>query len=219
MTLPVAADALRFAAPLAALAAIGFFALTWWAALPLLALLAAVLIFFRDPRRTPPADEQAILAAADGVVTDVDPDWPGDDLLPPGPRVGVFLSVLDVHINRAPTSGEVISTHYRPGRFHNALRSTSSMENESNLIRLRLGSHVVGVKQIAGAIARRIVCSCRPGDRLERGQRIGLIRFGSRTEHYLPTDSEVSVHVGDRVRGGETILGWLPSESDEKEVA
>lgn len=214
MTFPVAADALRFAAPLALLTVLALIVFNGWVALPFFAALLIVLAFFRDPRRTPPVDDRAIVSAADGKVVDVDLTWPGNDLLPAGPRVGIFLSVLDVHINRAPTGGEVVSTHYSPGKYFNALRADSAIHNESNLIRLRRGPHLIGVKQIAGAIARRIVCTVRPGDALRRAQRIGLIRFGSRTEHYLPAGSEIAVHVGDRVRGGETILGWLPPDAD-----
>lgn len=216
MALPVAADALRFAAPLAALAGLAAFALAWWAALPFLIALAFVLWFFRDPERTPPRDHRALVAPADGKVVEIDPHWPGSELVPPGARLGIFLSVFDVHVNRTPAPGEVLSVHYQPGRFLNALRARSAEVNESNLIRIRVGAHLLGVKQIAGTIARRIVCTCRPGDRLEHGQRLGLIRFGSRTELYLPAGTELCVHVGDRVRGGETVVGWLPPAADER---
>jgi phosphatidylserine decarboxylase len=214
MRCPVATDSLRFAAPLAALVALAA-VLGWWpAALALLLGLAAVLMFFRDPQRTSPVAARAIVAAADGRITDVDAHWDGDDLLPPCPRVGIFLSILDVHINRAPLDGTVVSTHHRPGKFLNALRAESAEANESNLILLRRGQMTFGVKQIAGAIARRIVCGVSPGDRVSRGERLGLIRFGSRTEHYLPPGSEILVHVGDRVRAGETIVALLPEHGE-----
>jgi phosphatidylserine decarboxylase len=214
MRCPIAADSLRFAAPLVALAALAA-VLGWWPVVATLLLgLVTVLAFFRDPRRTPPAAARAIVAAADGRVTDVDDRWDGDDLLPPCPRVGIFLSILDVHINRAPLDGEVVATHHRPGKFLNAMRAESSELNESNLILLRRGDMTFGVKQIAGAIARRIVCAVRPGDLVNRGQRLGLIRFGSRTEHYLPTGSEILVRVGDRVRAGETIVALLPEATE-----
>lgn len=212
MPLPFASDALRFAAPLAALAALALFALGPWAALPFALGLVVVLGFFRDPERVPPGDPRAVVAAADGRVTDIDLAWAGNELIPAGPRVGVFLSVLDVHINRSPADGEVMSLHYAPGQFLNALRAESSEFNESNLIRLQRGPHVIGVRQIAGAIARRIVCRVQPGDKVRQGERIGLIRFGSRTEHLLPAGTEICVRVGDRVRAGETILGWLPAD-------
>jgi phosphatidylserine decarboxylase len=216
MRFPVAPDAVRFAVPLAVLAALGLLWLGPLWALPAAALIAVVLHFFRDPARTPPGDERAIVSAADGRVSEVDLSWPGDEQLPPGPRVGVFLSILDVHINRAPAEGEVLSVQHTPGQFLNALRPESTVRNESNLIRFRQGAHLFGVRQIAGVIARRIVCHCRPGDRVGRGQRIGLIRFGSRTEHCLPAGTEVRVRVGDRVRGGETVLGLLPSRTEEE---
>jgi phosphatidylserine decarboxylase len=216
MSFPVNADALRFAAPLAVLAALGLAVGGWWLALPFGLLLVATLGFFRDPHRSAPDDPRAFVAAADGKVTDVEPDWPGDGVLGPGPRVGVFLSVLDVHINRAPTQGEVISTQHAPGKFLNALKPESATANENNLIRFRQGDREFAVRQIAGAIARRIVCGVRPGDRVARGERIGHIRFGSRTEHYLPAGSELCVRPGDRVRGGETILGWIPAETDAR---
>ncbi len=212
MRFPFATDALRFAAPLAVIAAVGAVAVAWWVALAPLLALAVVLFFFRDPHRAPPLGERMIVAAADGTVTEVNRNWPGDDFFSPGARVGIFLSVLNVHINRAPVAGEVESVRHTPGQFLNALRPESAARNENNLVCLRAGPHRVGVRQIAGTIARRIVCHCRPGDTLARGERFGLIRFGSRTEHLLPAGAELSVQVGDRVRAGETILGWLPPD-------
>lgn len=215
MRLPFATDMFRFALPLAVVGGVALWWPGWPFAIPFLLLLAFVVWFFRDPTRTPPGDERVIVSAADGKVTDIDPDWAGDGDLPPGVRIGVFLSVFNVHVNRAPTSGQVEAIDYTTGKFLNALRASSATENENNLIRLRRGSHVIGVRQIAGAIARRILCSCKVGDNVARAQRIGLIRFGSRTEHYLPQGTEITIKVGQRVKGGETPIGLLPNPPEK----
>lgn len=178
----------------------------WW--LVPVPLLAFVLAFFRDPERPCPGGEDELLAPADGVVSDVvtvdDPSG--------GPRclrLGIFLSVFDVHVNRAPCSGEVERVERREGGFLDARDPRAIEENRAATILLRRpDGRAVAVRQITGLIARRIVCPVHRGERLVRGARYGMIRFGSRTELVVP-ESEVSavgVKVGDRVKGGETIV-------------
>jgi len=183
------------------LAAAAGAALAGWgpvaAALAVLGLLCAG--FFRDPDRRAPEDPAAILAPADGRVTAV-------ERAPEGLRISIFLSVFDVHVNRAPVSGRVESVRYTRGRFHNAMNEVSAAENERNDVRVATDRGPVEVTQIAGLIARRIVCRVKAGDRLATGDRFGLIRFGSRTDLRLPPGAEPAVVPGARVAGGETIV-------------
>jgi phosphatidylserine decarboxylase len=174
--------------------------------IPFLALAAFAAYFFRDPTRVPPADERLLVSPADGRVVDVGPA-PED---PERTMVGIFLSIMDVHINRAPVSGLVERIRYTPGRFFAAYREEAKVENERNEVALADGDYRVTVRQIAGVIARRIVCDAKENDRLVRGQRFGLIQFGSRTEVVLPRGTEVMVRRGDRVRGGESVIGRRP---------
>ena len=182
-------------------------------ALPIVALVWLwVLYFFRDPNRRVPEDAAALLAPADGKIVAVERTRDLEDL--PGEcwRVDIFLSIFNVHINRAPCSGSVERISYRKGEFLNALRAEAAARNERNDVLLRTPSGVpVLVRQIAGVIARRIVCDCVVGDSLERGERFGMIRFGSRTELYIPVDAvkELCVSLGRHVRAGTTILGEL----------
>lgn len=173
-------------------------------------LAAAVLWFFRNPERTPPEGEGLLLAPADGRVTAVGeaeaPHFPGGCAR----RVSIFLSIFDVHVNRVPCAGRVESVERTPGRFLNALRERSAVENERNVVTLaETPFGRVAVAQIAGAIARRIVCRLAPGDRVEAGQSFGMLKFGSRTDVYLAPDApvELCVKPGDRVRAGETVIG------------
>lgn len=163
--------------------------------------------FFRDPERTPPAVPGAILAPADGRVREIrdlrDP-FVGDAV-----RVSIFLSPVDVHMNRSPIAGLVTDVQYRPGRFLAAYRPEASEENERCTLLLQGESARVTVSQIAGIVARRVVCRARPGDKLEAGERFGLIRFGSRTDLFVPKGADLRCRRGDKVRGGETILGVL----------
>lgn len=182
-----------------------------WAAVVPLAGAGWVVYFFRDPRRCVPRSPGAVVAPADGKVVEISPLESDSRVGGPAVRVGIFLSVFDVHLNRAPVGARVVALEYRPGRFLNALSSSSAEQNESTTIVLEaeepLGGRLV-VRQIAGAIARRIVCDLRPGQRLDRGERIGMIKFGSRTELILPRsdDLEIAVSVGARVKAGETII-------------
>ena len=175
---------------------------------------AAVAAFFRSPRRVRPPLDGVVLAAADGTVATVADVVPPAELdLPavPTPRISVFLSVLDVHVQRMPVDGRVVAVAYRPGVFLSADLDKASEDNERNAVLVETaGGARVGVVQIAGLLARRIVCDVRPGDEVAAGETYGLIRFGSRVDTYLPPRSRVLVAVGQRTIGGETALAELP---------
>jgi len=180
----------------------------WWAAALVFGAAALCCLgFFRDPDRTPPALPGAVVAPADGrvmVVTETTDPWVG-----PAVRISIFLSPLDVHVNRAPVGGLVKNVEYAAGRFMAAYRPEASDENERCTVSVEGEAARVAVKQIAGVLARRIVCRARPGDSLRTGERYGLIRFGSRTDLVVPRGTEIRVRVGDRVRGGESVMGVL----------
>ncbi len=170
--------------------------------------------FFRHPPRVPPSRAGAIVAPADGVICVIDTAAPPAELSmgdAPLPRVSIFLSVFDAHVQRAPVSGEVVAVQHRPGRFGSADLPAASNDNERNSVRIRTanGAEVVAV-QVAGLVARRIVCDAHVGDKLAIGDTYGLIRFGSRLDTYLPPGTEPVVIVGQRTIAGETILADLP---------
>jgi len=204
---PVAAEGWPFILPPAAAACI-MAAMGWVGAAAGFAVLAlAFLAFFRDPDRTAPDLPGAVLAPADGrvmVITEALDPWVG-----PAVRVSIFLSPLDVHVNRAPVGGLVKNVEYVAGRFLAAYRPEASEQNERCAVSLDGDRARVTVTQISGVLARRIVCRVRPGDTLRAGQRYGLIRFGSRTDLVLPRGTELRVRVGERVRGGESVMGVL----------
>jgi phosphatidylserine decarboxylase len=180
----------------------------WWPVAAVLGVVAlASLGFFRDPERTPPVGPGLVLAPADGRVMridEVEDPWVGRAV-----RASIFLSPLDVHVNRSPVAGLVDSVRYEAGRFMAAYRDEASELNERCTIALEGDATRIGVKQIAGVLARRIVCRVRAGDKLAAGERFGLIRFGSRTDLVVPRTTEMRVKIGDRVRGGETVMGVL----------
>lgn len=177
-------------------------------ALALFGLFAFHASFFRDPERQIPSDPNAIVAPADGRVTDIkqiSEEWFQKRLTQ---RIGIFLSVFDVHVNRAPIGGEVKFHQHFAGKFFDARHPACSAVNEAQVIGIADGDYVVTVKLIAGIIARRIVNWCSAGDRLAKGERIGMIRYGSRAELFLPLDARLAVKVGDSVKGGQTIVAW-----------
>jgi phosphatidylserine decarboxylase len=189
--------------------------LGWWhpvASLPGVALILYTFYFFRDPDRETLGDPRAVVAPADGVVVEIIEKTETEVVNGTMRRVGIFLSVLDVHTNRAPMEGEVIYRKHYPGKFLDARNPEASVVNESQTWAFRNGATTLVVRQITGAIARRIVGWSKVGDRVAKGERFGMIRFGSRTEVYLPLDSEITVQRGDRVKGGETIVARLPKE-------
>jgi len=200
--LPVAREGWPFIAIPAAIAA--GLALTGRRALavPFVAASLASLGFFRDPERETPAIPGAVLSPADGQVMSV--DELDDPFVGPSVRVATFLSPLDVHVNRAPIAGLVVAVTYSRGRF---LAAYQAEAGQANVVNLQGDSIRVTVVQIAGAVARRIVCRVGPGDKLSAGERFGMIRFGSRTDCYMPRGTPVHVRAGDRVTGGVTVLG------------
>jgi phosphatidylserine decarboxylase len=174
-------------------------------ALVLLLLAAFMAYFFRDPQRAVPADTGLVVSPADGRVTRVEKLSGGDTQSPT--VVSIFLSPFDVHVNRSPIAGAVVDVTYTKGRFIAATSDNASLVNEQNALTIK-GEHLTVVcKQIAGVLARRIVCWKQPGDRLELGERFGLIKFGSRTDLILPPEVEVVVVVGARVSGGVSVIG------------
>jgi phosphatidylserine decarboxylase len=175
---------------------------------------AATALFFRNPPRVRPPLTGVVLAAADGTVASVSDVLPPAELdLPrePAPRISVFLSLLDVHVQRVPVDGRVLDVAYRPGTFLSADLDKASEDNERNAVLFETSDGArLGVVQIAGLLARRIVCDIAPGDEVAAGETFGLIRFGSRVDVYLPTGSRVTVAPGQRTIGGETVLAELP---------
>ncbi len=177
----------------------------------ILAILAIpVALFFRDPDRYPTRTENVVISGADGKVTDI------SDVSFPGAtgrlyhRVSVFMSPLNVHVNRAPVGGEVTMVEHTAGEFRAAFRDDASEHNERNLIAVTDASgRMFGMLQVAGYLARRIVCRLRARDRIQPGQRIGLIMFGSRVDHFFPSEYRVTVALGQRVRAGESVIGAI----------
>jgi len=180
----------------------------WLTVLPVAAILFS-LYFFRDPRREIPAGPDLVVAPADGRVTDIEVMEEAEVTGRSMRRVGIFLSVFDVHVNRAPAAGRVVYTASHDGTYHDARSPMASTHNAARTWGFDCDGTMLVVRQITGAIARRIVPWALLGDRLARGQHFGMIRFGSRTEIYLPLEAEVSVAIGQHVRGGSTVLGRL----------
>ncbi len=189
---------------------VGWFARPAWAIVPLL-LALFFLWFFRDPERSIPDAAETVVSPADGKVTEVSPVTIGGEKQL---RISIFLSVFDVHVNRSPIAGVVREVRYQRGKFLNAMNPVSAEENEQNIVRVEGNGQTVVFKQIAGLLARRIVFHPKVGDRLERGQRVGLIKFGSRTDVLLNLTANVQVKVGDRVRGGASVLAYLQPKGE-----
>ena len=176
-----------------------------WAVMPVL-LAAFFLWFFRDPERAIPGGPGLVVSPGDGVVTET-----VTIATPEGTRqrISIFLSVFNVHVNRSPIAGVLTRVEYRRGKYLNAMNPASAEENEQNIATVRDGEVEVIFKQIAGLIARRIVFNHKEGDRLERGQRVGLIKFGSRVDVILPATARIVVKMGDRVSGGSSVLAQV----------
>ena len=181
-----------------------------WLFLLFLVLIAYTFYFFRDPERTIPADPNAIVAAADGTITDIIEIEEGDVLKTKTRRIGIFLSIFDVHTNRAPIGGKIIFRQHREGLCLDARKPECSEKNEAMIWAFENPRTTIVVRQLTGAIARRIVAWSDVGDQLEKGDRFGMIRFGSRTEVYLPLAASVQVTLGEHVAGGSTIIARLP---------
>ena len=189
--------------PLALIAGGALYLHVYKAAVPFLILTLFILNFFRDPERTPPADPSAIVSPADGRVVQIaEETFAGRHVR----RISIFMSPVDVHVNRAPVAGTVCEVVYQKGRFGIASSERASAENEQNVFTLESAAGPVVVRQIAGLLARRIVFWKRVGDSLQRGERVGLIKFGSRVDVLLEVAVDLRVKTGDRVRAGSTVL-------------
>jgi phosphatidylserine decarboxylase len=192
---------------LASAAAVG-----WGPALPLAALAAFFAFFFRDPHRTSPVDAQLVLSPADGRVLVA--GAANADAAPPGAwqQISIFLSPMDVHVNRIPASGRVTRVSYTPGRFLPAYRPESATANERSEIWIDHGGQTIVARQIVGILARRVVCRVQSGADVRAGDRFGIMKFGSRMDVFLPTNATIKVEVGQMVRGGETVIAVLQSK-------
>ena len=185
---------------------LGAFFLVWrstWLGVALILVGLFVLYFFRDPERTPPADPSEIVSPADGRVIEIVEEARSGR---PGRRISIFLSIFDVHVNRSPVAGRIRAIEYRSGTFHAAMRGKASAENEQNAFHVETDHGEVVFRQSAGWIARRIVCWKSPGDSVMRGERVGMIRFGSRMDLWLPEPVEVLVRRGQHVAAGSSAL-------------
>ena len=209
MRLQTLAEARWILVIVAVFAIAGWFVSVWLAMLFVL-LFICTLAFFRDPDRTAPADPNAIVAAADGTVTEISEVDETEILKTKTRRVGIFLSIFDVHTNRVPIDGRVIYRQHRQGLCLDARRPDCSEKNEAMTWAFENSRATIVVRQLTGAVARRIVAWSQVGDDLRKGERFGMIRFGSRTEVYLPLTATVLTKVGDHVNGGSTIIARLP---------
>jgi len=207
-------DGLYYGVSLLVVAVIVYFG-THWISLTAIPFLLAVffLIFFRDPEREIPTGPGLIVSPGDGKVEEA--EWI-ETTAGARFRVSIFLSVFDVHVNRVPISGKVTLMEYREGQFLNAMSPESAILNEQTLIVIEDGESSVSFKQIAGLLARRIICDVKTGDIVQRGQRMGMIKFGSRVDVLMPADVELRVKPGDRVQGGISVLGVLPGYGENK---
>ncbi len=211
MRIPVAKEGIVFILPLA-IVSIFFWIIQVSSAAVFCALLTIfVVYFFRDPERSIPQEEKAILAPADGRIIQVESCVEENFLKGPAFKISIFMSLFDVHINRIPFSGKIVDLFYQPGKFSIANLPKASAINEQNTLLLEAadGTRLV-LSQIAGLIARRIVCWVRRGDEVIKGQRMGLIAFGSRVDLYLPSRTNLVIQMGQKVSGGQSILGFLP---------
>jgi len=208
MRIPIVSDGYRFIIPLVIITVVlALTPLLWLAGVSGL-LLLFVLNFFRDPERTIPDEEGVIVSPGDGKVVEIVEEK--DALLDePYRRISIFLNVFNVHVQRTPVAGRIEQIKYNKGRFLNAASHKASLDNEQNSMIIHTGKEKVLVKQIAGLIARRIVCWAKEGDNYNLGQRFGLIRFGSRVDLFLPLNAEIKVSLGDHVSGGSSIIGYL----------
>ena len=208
MRIPIVADGYRFIIPLVIITVgLALSPLIWLAGVSGL-LLLFVLNFFRDPDRDIPNEEGVVVSPGDGKIVEIIEEK--DPMLDePYRRVSIFLNVFNVHVQRIPVGGQIGQVKYNKGKFLNAASHKASLENEQSAMIIDTGKQKVLVKQIAGLIARRIVCWAKEGDNYSLGQRYGLIRFGSRVDLFLPLSAEVKVSLGDHVSGGSSIIGYL----------
>lgn len=202
-------DGLLYGAALLVVAVVVWYGTGWIGLTAVPVLLAAFFLwFFRDPPRKVPQGPRLIVSPGDGKVQEA--EWI-ETTAGSRVRVTIFLSVFNVHVNRTPIEGVVTLVDYREGRFTNAMNAESAVLNEQTMITIDSGEYSVSFKQIAGLLARRILCNLKVGDRVERGQRMGLIKFGSRVDVLMPAETELRVKVGDRVKGGQSVIGRVLS--------
>ena len=207
--IPIAAEGWPFIIPLSIVTGL-LFAFGWKnTALVSLVLTLFVLFFFRDPDRAIPEGKGIVVSPADGKVIVIKDIYEPAYLKQEVKQISIFLSVFNVHVNRAPIGGAVEAVKYNPGKFHVASVDKASLDNEQTAMLIDSGKDKILVKQIAGLIARRIICYARPGDTIKTGERYGLIRFGSRVDLFLPRTAEIKVKLGDRVRGAQDVIGVL----------
>ena len=207
--IPIASEGWPFIIPLAIVTLLLF--AFGWKSTGVIALVLAlfVLFFFRDPDRDIPEGNGIVVSPADGKVIVIKDIYEPAFLKQEVKQISIFLSVFNVHVNRAPIGGAVEVVKYNPGKFHVASVDKASLDNEQTAMLIASGKDKVLVKQIAGLIARRIICYARPGDTIKTGERYGLIRFGSRVDLFLPKTAEIKVKLGDRVRGAQDVIGVL----------
>ncbi len=204
--MPIAAPGYPFILAALALTVVSFFVFSFL--VPVFLILTVFTIyFFRDPERTAPTEGNLVLAPADGRIVRVEQVYEPHFIKGDVQKVSIFLSLFDVHVNRCPYAGKVSYANYIPGRFIAAHKKEASEYNERNMLGIETSQGKMLVIQVAGLIARRIVCWIKPGDQVTSGSRIGMIRFGSCTEIFFPLEARLTVKVGDKVRGGETVLG------------
>jgi len=183
-----------------------------WFAVPAFAFAAFFLWFFRDPERVIPATAGAVVSPADGKVTYVSPCTINGIQRT---RISIFLNVFDVHVNRSPIGGVIREARYQPGKFLNAMNETCAEQNEQNVVTVEGEGQTLIFKQIAGLLARRIVFTKKVGDPVARGERIGMMKFGSRMDVFLDSTADLKVRVGDRVKGGSSVLAYVRPESQQ----
>ncbi len=204
-----------FGVPLLLLGGVSFL-LQWYVATAVLVFLAAFIFsFFRDPERVIPVEPGAVVSPADGRVVVVTEE---ENEGRPGKRVSIFLAIWNVHVNRAPAAGTITKMDYRPGKFLAAMRERASVENEQNVFTLSTDGGEMVFKQIAGLIARRVVSWKKVGEKVARGERIGLVRFGSRVDVWVPRNAEIVVRVGESVKGGSSVVARWPAKAAAGEL-
>jgi phosphatidylserine decarboxylase len=204
-------DGYFYAVPLIAAAVLlGWLTNPAWAIVPIL-LAIFFLWFFRDPERAIPQDARAVVSPGDGKVTDVSKIRHGNEELT---RISIFLSVFNVHVNRSPITGVIRDVRYQRGKFLNAMDKVSAEQNEQNIVTVEGDGQTIIFKQIAGLLARRIVFHPKVGDTLQRGQRVGLIKFGSRVDVLFDSSARINVKIGDRVKGGASVLAYLQPQRE-----
>lgn len=212
----------RFILPVIGVSIVFFIAsffITWMvvAGLFFLAVAGGLMFFFRDPERRPPRIPGVIVSPADGKVLSIkEVSEHSEEGMNGSIKVSIFMSLFNVHVNRSPVDARVTELRYRPGKFHTAFSDKASEKNEANFVYLQNGKHTLLIKQIAGIVARRIICPLQKGQELKQGERIGVICFGSRVELYVPASVQLKVKKGQRVRAGESVIAILPSEKPEE---